>query len=146
MGVSTDAILCYGIPFPEGYEFPWRKGDGDIDDWWLIGVCGMSPKQTNEDWQQYYARGRAFEKENPLPVTIVHHCSDSYTMYIISARGYYKKAWRGEPQVIEPSSMNATNEHRQAVIDFCNTHCQPTNSYDELPEIDPQWYLCSWWG
>lgn len=147
MGVSTDAILCYGVPFPEGYEFPWQTIDNyDFEDWWLLKVCGLEPQKDDESFDDYYTRYRAFREANPCPVTLVYHCSDSYTMYIIAAKGLYKKAYRGEPKVIEPSFVNATDEQRQSVIDFCNTHCQPTNSYDELPEIDPKWYLCSWWG
>lgn len=147
MGVSTDAILCYGVPFPEGYEFPWQTIDSyDFEDWWLLKVCGLEPRKDGEDFSTDYDRYRAFREVNPCPVTLVHHCSDSCTMYIIAARGYYKKAWRGKPQAIDTDSLTLAKEHRHAVIDFCNTHCQPTNSYDELPEIDPKWYLCSWWG
>lgn len=38
MGVSTDGQLCYGIVFPEGFQFPWdgdEGGGGDEEDWWM---------------------------------------------------------------------------------------------------------------
>ncbi len=142
MGVSTDAILCYGIPFPEGYEFVWRE-DG-IDDWWPI-QCGMDPKGEDESWLDFYKRQHEFEKLHPIPALEIRHCSDGYPMYIIAAAGHSRYASRGYPAKIDTTIFNVSDEVRLALIEFCKKYCPPVEN-DEYPELEPAWYLCSFWG
>ena len=80
MGVSTDAIICYGIPFKEGTEFPWE--DKEIEDWWLE-VCGYKEpfkifteegeyidgiKPLQSVMYEYFKHKREFLENNPLPI------------------------------------------------------------------------------
>lgn len=39
MTTSTNAELCFGIEFDEGYEFPWDEEWEDIEDWWIYEIC-----------------------------------------------------------------------------------------------------------
>lgn len=137
MGVSTDGILCYGIPFPDGYRFPWRTEEHgyDTEEWWgnIHGV---------DNWEQY----KELVKTSPLPVECVRHCSDSYPMFILAVPSSYHRAWRGDPKRIEPNALTVDEDARHALIKFCIDHCQPLDDYDELPKLEPAWYLASYWG
>ena len=42
MGVSTNAILCFGISFDEDTIFPWGDGEDEMKEWWLE-VNGYQP-------------------------------------------------------------------------------------------------------
>lgn len=152
MGQSTDAILCYGVEFEEGYEFPWDQGDwkGDFERWWAEGVRGFKfskqvygesdrlPGVTDADVSNYWGEYYAFLKANPLPVELVHHCSGDYPMYILAVTGTVTTASRGYPKVIERTPRTGA-EKAEDFHQFCNEHGI---------ELDKplQWLLCSYWG
>jgi hypothetical protein len=157
MGVSTDAKLCYGISFEEGYEFPWmqEKYDHDIDAWWrdVNGFVNRMPcpwtdegeyaegvSQGDQVIDDYFQVQRKWDEEHPLPVEIVHHCSDECTMYIIAIPGTLQKAWSGDVTEIDPAYFfQSLGNQVDALIEFCKKY--------EIEITDtPKWLLCSYWG
>ena len=155
MGVSTDAYISYGILFEEGFEFPWSDYDNGLDgDWWLT-VQGFNPsvkvydeygeyiggiKPSEAVISQYYAEKNAFKKAHPLPFRLVNVCSNDYPIYILAIDEGHVWAYRGHPQVVDPTSLVATDEQRQSLIEFCKT-------YDiDIEGNEPRWYLSSYWG
>lgn len=70
MGVSTDGVICLGIPFEERCKFPWHNKE-----------YGGSGQDALEAWWE----GRSEGQE--LPVEMVNYCSDEYPMYVLAVRG-----------------------------------------------------------
>jgi len=163
MGVSTDGQICYGIPFEEGYEFPWdnEKWGGDIADWWIYEICGYTDpfKLWNDDGEyeggekppeseveKWYSAKRTFLKNHPIPVEMVNYCSYDYEMYIIAVPSSFLSNSRGYPKQFLPLALTVKENEREGLINFCEKHCKPENDSGGSPEIEPSWYLTSLWG
>ena len=101
MSQSTDGQICFGIAFPEGFEFPW--GD-DSEKWWRT-INGYKPPfklytDDNEDYldelgnvtrerpekriDAYYEAQRRWDAKHPFPVLLVNYCSGDYPMWILA--------------------------------------------------------------
>jgi hypothetical protein len=164
MGVSTDGQLCYGIPFPEGFELPW--GDVSEDEWWRQTngykppfmlyneegehLSGVKPPEALFD--QYYEHQHEWDKANPFPVEIVNYCSCDSPMYMVAIKGSLKKNNRGFAEEINPSELTVTDEQKQVLLDFIEKYMKEKidehneDEYDEKVELEPKWYLTSYWG
>lgn len=108
MGVSTDAILAYGIDLDEDWtdKVPWSYEDGM--DYWLYKRYDLNLKyETREEYEaipeemkkEIWARQREFLKA--CPVEDIYHCSLDYPMVVLAIRGTRTTASRGYPKVIE---------------------------------------------
>lgn len=161
MGVSTDAIIVYGIAFEEGFEFPWSSDEfeGDFESWWrhvsgykppfeIWGKHDRLPGITESQVSEYYDHQIAWEKANRPPVEPVSHCSGEYPMPILAVGGTENRAWRGSPiDISSPSSpldidinrFSVTKEQHNALLAFCNQHSIEATE-------PPRWWLCSYWG
>ncbi len=159
MGTSTDGQIDYGIPFEEGYEFPWEseKHAGDWEGWWVRGICGYKPKFKIYDESgeyldgtrpsdyiinEYHDQESEFSLHNPMPVTFINYCSDSVPMWMVSLPNKGLRNSRGYLTEFDPTLLVVTDEERQVLIDFCKEHCAG-GEFDEMPELDPKWYLTS---
>ena len=156
MTVSTNAQICYGVLFEEGYAFPWdaEKWDGNVDKWWLYDVCGyVNPfelydesgnyingvEPSKEKIDQYHTAYRIFEKDHPLPVKLVNCCSGNYPIYILAIPESYIVVCRGYPQVISASMLVKDKENRKILLHFCG-------EYQLEYKSGPAWWLSSYWG
>lgn len=155
MGVSTDAILCYGFSFEDGYEFPWDdRGDSewDLEEWWLVKVHGYKPpfrlftedgnyidgrKPPDDRITEYFAHRRAFKAQRPVPVELVMHCHGNYAMWILATPSSVVRARRGYPEIIKPSELRVVLPEADALVNFCRKW--------ELEGDGPDWWLCSLW-
>ena len=156
MSTSTDALICYGIAFEDGFQFPWdaEHYDSDIESWWLHALGfrrsfeiydvygeylgGVEPGEARVD--QYYQEQRDFENASPkLPVELVVHCSDNFPMYILAVPRLCLRASRGHPERFHPVALTASDEERMALVEFCEAH--GIECADE-----PRWWLSSYWG
>lgn len=156
MGVSTNGQICFGILFDEGYEFPWDAGefDGDIDEWWLkecgfnvserddfYDACGNPIPGTEEKKEDYYARRHAFEKDHPVPASLVNYCSLDAPMYILAVPSSDLIAYRGYPKEFDPQKLiNLVGI--QALMDFQEF----IKKYLGDGAGEPKFYLSSYWG
>lgn len=159
MGVSTDGIICFGIAFEEGTQFPWD--DDGIESWWR-NVNGYKPPfemydasgnylptvelETDKFGQKhakkevtelYYGHMHAWEKENPLPVELVNCCSGDCPIWILTVPAVGLHARRGYPEKLDPGSLKTPDA--DALLAFCQKY---KLEHDE----PPSWYLCSYWG
>jgi len=155
MGISSDGLIAFSIPFEEYFEFPWNeKHDGDIDDWWL-DVCGFKPTlypytdkgeyiegYTEKIREAYLDEKSAFKKEHPLPIEIRNYCSDEYPIYMLCIKDSVISASRGFPEVINPENLAGEEEvgdWAEILTNFCK-------KYEiEIPS-EPKWYLFSYLG
>lgn len=154
MGQSTDGQLCYGIAFPEGFEFPWMEEDedgdivGDEEDWWLKEngykppfelydkngeyapgiktkrVMGHVEAEDEKLVNSYYEHKREFKDQHPFPVEVINYCSGDCPMYILAIKGTFTRNSRGYPEVIDPAALKVTDEQKQVLIDFCKKYLQ----------------------
>jgi len=155
MGVSSDGLIAFGIPFEEDFQFPWNeKYEGDIDAWWLE-VCGFKPTlypytdegeyiegYTEKIGNDYYEEKRAFRNEHPLPIEQRNYSCDSYPTYMLCIEDSVISASRGYPEVINPENLAGDEElgdWEKILTDFCE-------KYEiEMPS-EPKWYLFSYMG
>lgn len=153
MGVSTNGQLCFGVLFEEGYEFPWE--DDGLEDWWLIesGWTWDGEYPYTEDGKDYapgftpddpridafYTSQSRWKESHPCPVIDVNYQSGEAPAYLIAIPSTLIEAYRGYPEVIDPSRLVVTDEDVQTILDFCDR-------YSLEFEGEPAWFLSSFWG
>jgi len=79
MGVSTDAILCWGVDL--GDEFPVDR----------LTMEEFRMEGDPEAYVSHFCEG----------VVLEIHCSYSHPMYILAVDGARFYAWRGDPVAVE---------------------------------------------
>jgi len=136
MGVSTDAILTFGIDLND--ELPafltnaeTEEEHDDLDDF-LAHEAGLT------DWRAegHYEKKRALVES--CPVEIVRHCSGEYTMYILAVRGTVRTAYRGHLTEIDPTSLVVSPEKIVSFKKWCEDH--------GVEYQEPKWFLVSFWN
>ncbi len=139
MSTSTDGQICFGIPFEEGYSFPWNveNFDDDLEEWWIYKVHNYQDpvrlydnntktgyvndrKPTSKEFDLYFNSRRSFLKNHPLPIQLINYCS------------------------IE--DLKVSKEEINSLINFCETYLKSENDYYKFPKMEPKWYLSSYWG
>jgi len=139
MGVSTDGIICCGLAFNEGCEFPWSRdgehGQDELEAWW---------------------EGR--DEDQKLPIELINYCSSGVPMYVVAIRGSRAECGRGYPLKLTPDAMSFHPDDFGAYMEFVRKHLGK-KTWDELntkvhreyekpltecPE--PTWLLCSYWS
>lgn len=129
MGVSTDAIVAFGVDLGEELPEFLEDFDDGFDDY-LASISGLPQYgEPGHSWDAHWAFAERF------PVTIIHHCSGEYPMYILAVNGTEQRASRGYPHTLEP--LTVTQEQIDKLRDFMAEH--------EL-EGEPAWLLFSNWG
>lgn len=148
MGMSTDAILCFGVTVVGDSQVPWS--DREIEDWWMTDVCGYKPPFeiydeegdylngiSDEQIGSYYRASDKFLGENPLPVEVVQHCSPDDYMWMITVPGTVQTAYRGYPKVAKVETPD--HDDILKLIGFCD-------EYDIECIEQPTWLLASWFS
>jgi hypothetical protein len=161
MGISSDGILFYGIPFDDGTEMPWESGDSyqDCEDWLAEVFCGIAhpsapypevrevwdgkrhkperaltaaEEQAKKTYQEYWrAKHKAVAG---LPFEFRIHCSFDYPMHYITVKQYTNS--RGYATEIE--SWELPDNADEILRDVCEKA--------ELPFSQPKWWLVSLYG
>ena len=119
MGVSTYAILVYGIPLADDAIKPYDDTEDNEDE--------SSPSYM-------VFMGKVIDG-----VHIVTHCSDEYRMHIATIAGTQQRARRGNPRAIDQASLAVDPSWNDRLQAFIEKHGLETDG-------DPGWYLASWWG
>ena len=136
MGVSTDAILVFGINLGEdGDELydQYREAIGEENDFEEFIVFQANLDHSDPD---YFEKREAVLKNCPMDITV--HCCDNEPMVILGLRGTETTAWRGDVKIINPEDLVIPEQKIQAAYDWCVKH--------KLPWEEPKWLLVSWWG
>lgn len=118
MGVSTDAILVYGIPLEEGAIRRHHEGEDP---------------ETGPAWM-------AYSGDVEDGVQIVTHCSGDYPMHIVALEGSEIHAHRGYPKRVDRMLAVSTNDDVKLRA-FVAKHGLTTEKGAE-----PGWWLASWWA
>lgn len=125
MGVSTDAILVFGVPLPEEHVEYFKDPDHEDE-------LEQAKKDNPLGYMAYMGEA------DDLGVQLQEHCSDSCTEYIAHVRPSIR-AWRGQVVPVAPETLAlppAVGE-LEALRKFCERH---------NIEFKVGWWLVSWWG
>jgi hypothetical protein len=125
MGVSTDAILVYGVCIGDEYgevDFPEDPEDEDSG--------GSYPSESLE--AELASEG----------LELVRHCHGDSPMWILAVKGTQVRAHRGYPVALPAwtkagSTLDETIRRVAAKNDW---------SYQKPTTTGPAWILCSYWG
>ena len=154
MGISTDAHICFGIAFDEGFSFPWGyEGYDELIDWWRVANGYQSPvelydedgeyingvKPSPEQYRLYFDSRNAFDEVHPLPFELVNAQHIDVPQYILALKSTVITVNRGYPKTFDPSTLIVVEDQIALLIDFCKTH-------DIEHQSAPAWYLSSYWG
>jgi hypothetical protein len=126
MGVSTDAILVFGMQV-EGESDDSEKIDSFLGD------------DEDEDGDAGWQRVEAAEKKTGAQ--IVYHCSVECTMYIIGTRAM--TARRGYPVAIEPKKLALSEKQVTADLEAIEALCKIVGIPFRMKKC--KWWLCSNW-
>ena len=130
MGVSTDAILVFGIACGDEDEVPgFMLGFDDFNEY-LNSISGLP--EYGEEGHSFDAQ-RKFSESVPADMTL--NCSYDYPMYILAVRGTEMRAWRGSP--MEITSLDVPVEKVEAFKAWVS---------ERGIVGEPKWLLCSLWG
>jgi len=142
MGVSTDAILFYGICFEElgTGEYPWEIGYDGYDEW-MASLYGLEPpegdysEETRPKYNRYWNEKQKILKGTGLEIG--YHCSDQYTMYYLTVKDSEIRAHRGYPESLK--TLEIGEDWDAKIRDFCERA-------DFGKDENVGWWLVSWWG
>lgn len=157
MGVNTTSTICYGIPFPEEFEFPWdnEKYDGYFDSWWIYEILGynnpfeiydksgnMLPNISDDDQKEYYNCKAEFMMDGENKPTIEHVMSgmDSQYNYILAIPN--SMIWTDGDIFFDPDKLIVTEKQKETLIDFCVNHLKFNDDFAIL-DMEPGWILSS---
>lgn len=162
MGVSTNAMLVFGLQLEENKTYPWDNYEeccyGELGSWYYDKIKPFvdlpeSSFDEHGNWKggeetpelramcdNRWKAEQAHMKANPIPVMIETHCSGDSPMYILTVPGINKSAGRGYPESIEAEDLRVDVIHIETILQFCITH-----GIDADTE-NLRWWLCSYWG
>jgi hypothetical protein len=157
MGSSPDGIICYGVSFPDEFEFPWSE-DGEIDSWWRdvrgyahpqggphdgteFNEDGRSNGWTDDNIGEYYDHRRQWEKDNPLPVEEVRCYSYDANAVVLAVPGTVLTSGDGEALEFDPEDLD-----RKVCDGALALFYQFLAKYELAPQPNPSWILTSFYG
>ncbi len=130
MGVSTDAVLCYGI---EVVNEDGENGDLSSEDIAKFFGIDEAELETTEDDVVEFIENLLEES----PFELERHCHYDYPMYILHLKGYRYRAYRGGPTKLDKDALFVApvdNEEARA-------WCEPRGI-----AWAPDWILASDWS
>lgn len=149
MGVSTDAILAFGVEL-EDEETPYEAEDEEgylpsLEEY-LAKRAGLPDPYDEPNYDEgdpgWLQRREAFwdakkKLVDEAPIEIVTHQHHEFPQYIVAIKGTVTTARRGYPQ--SPAMVTPSAEMRAKARAFCE------ENEIKFPG-DPRWLLASWWG
>jgi hypothetical protein len=149
MSTSTDGILAYGFDLGEDYGFDWddetpRPEWIDSEEYesaenTLLVANGFTEPEPDFDtdrdgWLAW--SNRRDEAKKTLGVELVMHCSDSCTMWLLTAKHF--EASRGYPVEVDMDLPENADERLAWAVDVLGL--------TKFKGAKPKWLLASWWG
>jgi hypothetical protein len=152
MGVSTDAILFFGVVLPdsESEDFvpdPWEGGPHDGWEEALAATQGVLPPtvpfsdETRAEYKAYWERKSTVV--GAFGCTVGIHCSDDYPMQYVALKHREITANRGYAQAIDPANLAVLDRDREKVELFLETIGY---TREQFARWRIGWWLVSYWG
>lgn len=140
------SIICYGILFEEGTEFPWLN---DHEAWWR-DVNGYEPLwdpydkygnykpgvEANDPRISAYFKHRSdWDNENPFPVTLVDYGCWDFSQVILAVTS---SLVIGNAKAFSPVDLTVSGKDIDVLLNFCRKW---------NIELDiPKWWLGTYQG
>lgn len=127
MGVSTDAILVFGMQVEDESEDSEKIESflGDDED-----------ESGDSGWQ------RVEKAQKKTGAEIVYHCSGEYQMYIVGV--HQMCASRGYPVAVDPEKLERTERELSADLKAIESLCDAVGISFNPKKC--KWWLCSNWS
>lgn len=145
MGVSTDAIVCYGIRLGDFMEDTYTPPGPEE---WQGAPESWVWDEEEEVWR--YAEGHKYAGEEVEDVfygeltgegvEVVSHCSNEYPKWIAAVKGLVQTAKRGYEEELEMGGV-VPSESVAKLRAWFEKWKIPIPAGEE-----PKWWLCSYWG
>lgn len=135
MGISFDAILCYGMALPQDVVIPWLNKDEDdellfdIEHWWLKQCDYVEPEYTTFD--EWYKYKNNFLNEHQIPIG--HLFIEVSNTNILVVPSSVITTSRDMPEIINKLEINEVDVDK--VKAFASTFLNINTFYDF------NWYL-----
>jgi len=126
MGVSTDAILVFGMQIEDESE-----DSGKIDE--------ILEEDDDEGGTSGYDRLSKAEKKTGAEIVL--HCSAEHTMYIIGVRAM--QANRGYPVAVDPKKLVLSENQIKSDLAAIEALCEFVGIPFKAKKC--KWWLCSNW-
>lgn len=154
MGNSARSAIIFGVIITDA---PWFDYNNDLDSetWWqkikgykpLENVFNddgeyADPKPSQEQISAYFAHKDKWEKENPFPYIFERSgsCDDGDELNVLC---FENIGIGGDWERPEPFSLSQLKPPEQNKIDEFIRFCK---EYEIEFEVEPQWYLVSYYG
>lgn len=141
MGVSTNAIVCYGLrtDWLEYERLPLGP-----DTWKVQPPDGWAWDAEQEIWvyaedHEYAGEETNLEDLDTEDVTLLEHCSSSSPCWIVAINGSRIKARRGFPVRLTLPAVKPDWDEK--LLAFAKRW-----GIDLDEDEKPGWILCSWWS
>ena len=151
MGVSTEAILCWGlcdsdenhwVNLGRDWEDPDNVEDteGDLEDWEEVyairmGLEALEPYEEHKDkYPPFWDAKNKLVKDSGCQID--YHCSDRCPMPFVAVSESLVSASRGYP--VEVKSLEVKPEWEAKLRRFCEVM--------GIKWAEPKWCLVSYWG
>ena len=129
MGVSTDALLFYGI------EVKNEDGENsDLSDEDLAKFFGIPYEEVEMSDESVTELIETLLADSPLELGT--HCSCDYPMYILHLKAHQHRAWRGEPVKLDKDTLFVAPVDNEEATAWCR---------ERGIEWAPDWLLASNW-
>lgn len=153
MGTSTDGQLSFGSPLSEEELYPWDDHDS-TEEWWEVVNGYENPYGWVWDSEGNYNKERGIQKgspeirlyldfrsqwnkEHPIPFSLVNTCSGDYPMLLFAVDNYV--ASRGYPNDLDLDKLIEKTPELTKIfenlVERYKIHVDP-----------PKWWLSSYWG
>lgn len=131
MGVSTDAILVYGVALQED----------------AISTDEINRHDSEEDAPETGPAWLAWSGETEDGVGILTHQSGSCPAHLVVIAKTERQAWRGHPQRIDPARLTV-HPSWDGKIAAALKRWGLDKKVDRKtnPKAKPAWLLCSYWS
>jgi hypothetical protein len=136
---SAFSGICYGMPFPEGYKFPWMSKNFDYSDW------------SNEDFKDWQETLKGNDYKLAQSIEPILFGSYDSPKYIISTKNLgfpycenYKKLDEEKlHNFLGPREVLYSDKDQEILMNFRARFCQSISKKSDLEEMKPGIYLIS---
>ena len=157
MGVSTDAVIFYGILLDkDDCECQFNDNEGDYEEdyakkkGWVENDGGLYDEKGEYALDKDSPEGKKAEKiwdknraelskiTEDCDVEIGMHCSGDYPMHYVGIKESETFARRGYPVQIDATNLSIETDWVDKLKDYCKTM--------GIKYKKPSWHLVSWWS
>jgi hypothetical protein len=140
MGLSSDAILFYGLELGEDSPFIGQDVDDIETSWNNEHGCPEPPDSKDyrgAEWKAWRKEKDEWEKTGN-GIRVGCHCCDGDPIEYVTLMAHEYTAFRGHAEKVDPAKLEPTQEQKDSLLEFCEKY--------GIDCSEPGWFLVSWMG